>query len=115
MFNPNQKINRQQKVLTAAQYKQLVANHENRAENAQPVVKLFHPFSPATWLLSELDPETGIAFGLCDLGFGTPEVGYVSLHEIMSLGVVNRDLHFKSDKTIMEWLDHANKHGLVGV
>jgi len=45
------------------------------------VVKLYTPNAGATWLLSELDAE-GIAFGLCDLGLGFPELGYVSLAEL---------------------------------
>ena len=35
-----------------------------------------------TWYLSELNPETNVAFGLCDLG--TPELGYVSIDELQS-------------------------------
>jgi hypothetical protein len=52
----------------------------------RPVVKLFTPDAAATWLLSELDPEDqDIAFGLCDLGLGFPELGSVSLKEIAAL------------------------------
>lgn len=48
-----------------------------------PVVKLFTTDAGATWLLTELDPEDpDRAFGLCDLGLGCPELGYVSLAEI---------------------------------
>jgi len=32
-------------------------------------------------------------FGLCDLGF--PELGYVSLDELESVGVVERDLYWE--------------------
>lgn len=40
-----------------------------------PVVKLFTPDAGATWLLTELDPDDhDIAFGLCDLGLGYPEL-----------------------------------------
>ena len=39
-----------------------------------------------TWLLSEIDPlAPDRAFGLCDLGLGMPELGYVSLTEIAAL------------------------------
>ena len=41
-----------------------------------PVVKIFYPLSDAIWLLTELDGD-GIAFGLCDLELGYPELGYV--------------------------------------
>jgi hypothetical protein len=51
--------------------------------------------------LSELSPDY-IAFGLCDLGFGEPEMGYVSLIEIAGLkdqlGLpVERDKSFTPD------------------
>lgn len=65
-----------------------------------PVVKLFTPDANCTWLLTELDPdEQDLAFGLCDLGLGFPELGYVSLAELSrlrgKLGLpVERDLHF---------------------
>ncbi|MCK1396497.1 DUF2958 domain-containing protein [Bradyrhizobium sp. 1] len=41
-----------------------------------PVVKLCTPWAGATWLLTELDSEDpDIAFGLCGLGLGFPELG----------------------------------------
>jgi hypothetical protein len=82
---------------------------QERGENEPdflPVVKLFTPDAACTWLLSELDPEDeDIAFGLCDLGFGTPELGSVSLAELAAvrgrLGLpVERDLHFAPKKTL---------------
>ena len=112
-FNPKQKVNHKQKVLTAPQFRKLVKNHQERPENEIPVVKFFHPFSPATWLLTELDPDTGLAFGLCDMGQGDPELGYVSLDEICSNGWINRDLHFKSKKTLREWTDEAREKGRI--
>lgn len=71
-----------------------------------PVVKLFTPDAGATWLLTEIDPDDpDIAFGLCDLGLGFPEIGSVSLAELTAvrgrLGLpVERDLHFRPDKTL---------------
>lgn len=51
-----------------------------------PVVKLFTPDGPATWLLTEFDPEDpDIAFGLCDLGLGFPELGCVRLSEMAAI------------------------------
>ena len=53
---------------------------DGNTQDFWPVVKLFCPWGAATWLLSELDPEDeDIAFGLCDLGFGCPELGSVRL------------------------------------
>src|SRR5258708_14109260 len=65
-----------------------------------PVVKFFDPTGAATWLITEMMPdEPDILFGLCDLGMGCPELGYVSLAELQSvtgrLGLgIERDLYF---------------------
>lgn len=45
-------------------------------------VYLFTPDAQMTWVLWEYDPETKTAFGLCDLGMGFPEIGYVSVEDI---------------------------------
>ena len=80
--------------------------------NTKPVVKLFTPDAAATWLLVSVD-EDDIAFGLCDLGLGFPELGYVSLREItevrskFGLGV-ERDKYFSPDKTIEEYAKMAS-------
>jgi hypothetical protein len=47
-----------------------------------PVLKLFTPMGSATWVLTEYHPEDERFFGLCDLGMGSPELGYVSRAEI---------------------------------
>lgn len=85
----------------------------------EPVVKLFTPDAGATWLLTEIDPaEPDIAFGLCDLGMGCPELGNVSLSEIAALrgrlGLsVERDLHFTAKKTLSQYADEANRLGCI--
>ena len=45
-------------------------------------VKLFNAMGAGTWELIAVNPETKIAFGLCDLGLGFPELGYVSVAEL---------------------------------
>src|SRR5262249_41116339 len=86
-----------------------------------PVVKLFTPDAVCTWLLTEIDPEDpDIAFGLCDLGFGCPELGSVSLSELESvrgrLGLpIERDLHFVATKTLSAYADEARAHGTIRV
>lgn len=119
MWDKDQKINRSQKVLTAEQYEKLVKNNDNRDQDHAPVVKFFNPVGAATWLLSELDPETGIAFGLCDLGMGEPELGSVSLDEIISmrgrlLGI-ERDLHFKGGHPMSWYVERAKEEGRIAV
>lgn len=37
---------------------------------------------PATWVLWEYDHEDRMGFGLCDMGMGFPELGYVSIDEV---------------------------------
>jgi hypothetical protein len=89
-------------LLTEADKKQLLENGnvENREEDHFPVVSLFMEDAQARWLLTELDPDQpDIAFGLCDLGY--PELGYVSLQELESIGgklglPVIRDAHFEA-------------------
>lgn len=93
--------------------KQLIAQENNETIDFKPVVKLFTPDANASWWLTELNPETNIAFGLCDLGMGYPELGYVSLDEIAELrgklGLpVERDLHFEEEGALSEYLKDAN-------
>lgn len=84
-----------------------------------PVVKLFTPDGACTWLLSELDPdEPDLAFGLCDLGLGYPELGSVLLSELDALrgplGLpIERDLHFWPDKTLSAYADAAIDAGRI--
>ena len=50
-----------------------------------PAVYVFTPGHSATWVLWEYSPENDMAFGLCDLGLGFPEMGYVSIAELETL------------------------------
>lgn len=102
---------------------ELLANGEKSARGIEhdpyPVVKLFTRDAGATWLLTEIDPANpDIAFGLCDLGLSTPELGSVSLSEIASvrgkLGLlVERGLHFKADRSLSRYADDARKAGII--
>ena len=110
-------------LITQAQTQQLPAN--SRAQRAaidqdadaldfKPVVKLFTPDAQCTWLLTEIDAD-GVAFGLCDLGLGEPQFGYVNLAELVTvsgnLGLpIERDLHFDADKPISAYADDARSH-----
>lgn len=105
--------------------RQLLANGEkhNRGEDTsgtKPVLKLFNPSGAATWLISERDPEDpDILFGLCDLGFGCPEMGSVSLSEISAVRCppfglpIERDKWFKAEKTLVEYADEAREKGRI--
>ena len=83
-----------------------------------PVVKLFTPDAAATWLLTELDEDGDTAFGLCDLGCGFPELGYVSLAELATvrgrLGLpVERDRAFFPAKTLSAYAEEAMRLGHI--
>ena len=69
----------------AERYAALRENHKRRPKNdhdPRPVAHLYLPGNRCQWLLTEID-EDNIAFGLCDLGMGFPELGYVDLTEVM--------------------------------
>ena len=113
-------------LLTKAQYEQLLANgHASKDSEGgidhAPVVKLFTPWAGATWLLSELYPnDPDVAFGLCDLGLGFPELGDVRLSEIAYLRgpgrlCVERDLHFTGDKALTAYAQEARQSGRINV
>jgi Protein of unknown function (DUF2958) len=71
------------KLTTAEQYAKLISNGlpENTDQDHAPVVCWYCPTGIAKWLVSEIvDEET--AFGLCDLGFGYPELGYIHLPDL---------------------------------
>jgi hypothetical protein len=102
-------------LFTKAQFEQLLANGRNRDQDHPPVVKLFTPDANCTWLISEIDPEEQeIAFGLCDLGQGFPELGCISLAELRSvrgkLGLpVERDLTFTAEYPMSVYAEAARK------
>jgi hypothetical protein len=114
-------------LITAAQRQQLIRNGQataaatlqDRSIDHFPVVKLFTPDANATWLLTELDPEDeDRAFGLCDLGLGFPELGYLSLRELESVrGLLNLrvecDLQFEADRTISAYAELASDRGHI--
>ncbi|MCA9831540.1 MAG: DUF2958 domain-containing protein [Dehalococcoidia bacterium] len=88
------------KLLTAADRRALPALYaqESRGYDAVAYVKFFDPCGAATWYITEFDGDD-ILFGLCDLGFGEPELGYVNLSELQAvrgpLGLgVERDLYW---------------------
>jgi hypothetical protein len=85
-----------------------------------PVVKLFTPDAAATWLLTEAYPEGPDVrlFGLCDLGMGCPELGYLMLSEIEDvrgkLGLpVERDLYFRVEHRLSTYAKLARSAGMT--
>ncbi|MET0376744.1 MAG: DUF2958 domain-containing protein [Rhizorhabdus sp.] len=90
-----------------------------RAEiDHRPAVKLFNPVGAGTWLISELEPDSSLAFGLCDLGMGEPELGYVCLDELASLKLVaglgiEQDIHWEADKTLSQYASESRRLGYI--
>ena len=106
-------------LLTLADRVQLLVNAISDETDYPPVVKFFTPDANATWLISEVDPDDpDRLFGLCDLGLGCPELGYVSLAGIAAvkgrLGLpVERDLHFVADKPLSAYAEAARSSGRI--
>ena len=108
------------KLLTKAIRLKLEANARKTEiegeDDHRPVVKLFDPCGAATWLLTEIEGD--IAFGLCDLGMGSPELGSVSISELEAitgpLGIgIERDQYFEAEMTISEYAEAARASGSI--
>ena len=73
------------------------------------------------WILTEIDPDAPyIAFGLCDLGMGFPELGYVDLRELEAacaqLGLqITCTAHFDNTRTISVLAADARRNGAITV
>lgn len=111
------------RLLSPALLRTLLTNgHHSLADehfDPVPVVKLFTPDAAATWLLSEIDPsDPDRAFGLCDLGLGCPELGWVSLSELAAvrgrLGLlIERDRHWRAERSLSCYLAEAQALGRI--
>jgi hypothetical protein len=102
-------------LLTQDQRARLIANGLSRCDHV-PVVKFFNPVGSGTWLFSELDEDGDTLFGLCDLGFGCPEMGSASLAEIAGVKLpfglsIERDLHFEGRFPLTIYADAARLCG----
>jgi len=80
----------------------------------KPVLKLFNPVGAQTWLIAAIAEDEDTMYGLCDLGFGYPELGYVSLSEIENLDLpfglkIERDTWWEPEKTLQEYYNDARE------
>ena len=104
------------KLFTKAQEARLIKNAQDGEDSKRkPVVKLFGG-SSSTWLISEKDGDQ--LFGLCDLGMGYPELGYVSQTELEAVRFqfglrIERDLHFRAEQTISDYAAEAQQAGRI--
>ena len=106
-------------LLTETQRERLLENGRNRDGSHPPVVKLFDPTGAAAWLVSELAPEEpDVAFGLADLGFGSPELGSFRISELQSVRGpfgfgIERDLHFRAAHPLTVYAQAARAAGRI--
>lgn len=56
---------------------------QEEAEDPIAYAHLFSPYSGWDWFVTEIDPESGLAFGLVNGHFS--ELGYFSIPELLSL------------------------------
>jgi hypothetical protein len=95
------------------------ARRAARAEpDSVPLLKLFNPLGAATWLATELGDDGDTLFGLADLGFGCPELGYFSLLEIDSVRLpfglgIERDEDFRTPFALSVWAEQARRSGSI--
>lgn len=110
-------------LLTKQIRENLLKNYEmqkngNGTIDFKPVVKLFNPIGGATWLITEMDSDE-MMFGLCDLGHGFPELGYVYLPELEGIKLlggalgIERDIHFIAKSTVSEYHNEAIANGRI--
>jgi hypothetical protein len=105
-------------LLTDHLREQLLANASDPGKDHVPILKLFNPCGPATWLATELDGDGETLFGLADLGMGCPEMGLFSLAELAALRLpfglrIERDLFFRTDQPLSVWADSARCAGSI--
>ncbi|MET3762501.1 DUF2958 domain-containing protein [Sphingomonas sp. UYEF23] len=101
----------------------LRANHaraDGPGHDPAPLVKLFNPAGPATWLATELAEDGDALFGLADLGFGCPELGWFSLSELARITLpfglgIERDLSFASRLPLSKWAAAARATGSIPI
>ena len=87
-------------LLTKKIREKLIKNHQEQdgTKTFKAEVKLFNPCGIGTWYFSELNPDTNVAFGLCELH--EKELGYVSIDELEEIELpfflkIERDLYYQ--------------------
>lgn len=105
----------------------LRANDINRRAAAQldkpepdppPVVKFFNPLGAQTWLATELGEDGDVLHGLADLGFGCPEIGPWSLHELSAIRLpfgmtIEIDTGFTTHVPLSVWAAWSRRTGSI--
>ena len=125
---PRVSPNADTRLLSVKQRARLLANgwvnallrlDDKREIDFAPVVKFFAPDSLSLWLLAEIDPgDLSSAFGLCDTGDGSPQLGMIDLEEMaMQRGprglLIRRDPAFVARATLHEYALYARAIGTI--
>lgn len=106
-------------LITDEERRRLLTNGQARADDPQPVLRLFTPDAHATWLLVSLDPADGdTAYGLIDLGIGLPALGTVKLSDLAGIVGPNkqpvmRDRYFQAVRPLSEYVRLAQENGSI--
>lgn len=106
-------------LIDSASRELLLANgNVQKEQDHRPVVKIFNPTGGQTWLISEMASDGDTLFGLADLGMGEPEMGYISLSELLDVSAalpigLERDLSFRANKTLSEYARDARIMGRI--
>jgi len=106
------------KLITEEIQKKLDNNLKIDESKRMPYLKLFNPCGAATWLIAEHNKETGLMFGLCDLGLGFVEYGYVDMKEIKAIKVppfglsIERDTSFEPKMPLSEYAKLTEAQGM---
>lgn len=107
-----------QTLRTNAVLREMHQRRELPAPDPCPVAKFFNPIGAATWLATELNRDGDTLFGLADLGFGCPELGFFSLSEIESVRLpfgmrIERDIGFETPHRLSVWAETARCVGSI--
>ena len=109
------------KRLTKEQHDMLIQNGRHIEtygdDDVMPVTKLFSSDGNQTYLLFAVDDcDHDLAYALCDLGVGTPEIGTIRLSKVAngqtSFGLsVEFDPNWKPTMSMHEYIEKARKDG----
>ncbi|PXA03893.1 hypothetical protein DDZ13_09645 [Coraliomargarita sinensis] len=109
-------------LFTKKQYNRLLANGQKGLDiDHIPVILMTVPWHSASWLLTAILPDNkDILIGLCDLGNGYPEVGYVSIDELLQIehpvGLkLERNKYFKATYPLSVYVKAARNLGRITI
>ena len=115
-------------LMTEELQEKLLGNWGHPDNETKPALKIFSPMGAATWLIHSMDPQDhNLLYGLCDLGYDSPELGQVSLSELREIRIplpkmpgvtlehlgLERDLYFEPQNTMAVYTEAARWNGRI--